>query len=69
MDRPETFLVISKRDNLFKKISKTGLEADKDRFQSARMALEKAISKKKKSYFQEKIKNKEKIKNNPNDSK
>ena len=45
------------------------MEADKDCFQSARMALEKAISKKKKSYFQEKIKNKEKIKNNPNDSK
>ena len=32
-----------------------GLETDKDNFQSAKMALQKAISKKEKSFFQEKI--------------
>ena len=34
---------------------KSGLETDKDHFQSAKMALQKATSKKKKSYFQEKV--------------
>ena len=42
------------RDKIFKKYKKSGLETDKDHFRSAKMALQKAISKKKKYFFQEK---------------
>ena len=51
----ETISAIRRRDKLFKKYKKSGLETDKDHFRSAKMALQKAISKKKKSFFQEKI--------------
>ena len=40
---------------LFKKYKKSDLETDKDHFRSAKMALQKTISKKKKSVFQENI--------------
>ena len=43
------------RDKMFKKYKKFGLETDKDHFRSAKMALQKTISKRKKSFFQEKI--------------
>ena len=51
----ETISAISRRDKLYKKYKKSGLETDKDHFLSAKIALQKAISKKKKSFFQEKI--------------
>ena len=50
----ETISEIRRRDKLFK-YKKSGLDTDKDHFQSAKMAPQKAISRKKKSYFQEKI--------------
>ena len=46
---------IHRRDKILKKYKKPGSEKDKDHFQSSKMAIRKAISKKKKSYFQEKI--------------
>ena len=46
---------ICRRDKFFKNYKKIGLETDKDHFLSGNMALHKAISMKKKSYFQEKI--------------
>ena len=49
----ETISVIRRRDKLFKKYQKSGLEKDKDHFQSTKMAPQKATSKKKKSIFQE----------------
>ena len=51
----ETIWAICKRYKLLKNNKKSGLEPDKDHFRSAKVALQKAISKKKKSYFQEKI--------------
>ena len=53
----ETILAICRRDKLFKKYKKFGLETDKDHFRSAKMAPQKAISNKKKSFFQEQIEN------------
>ena len=50
----ETISAIHRRDKLFKKYRKSGLEAGKYHFQSAKMVLQKVISKKKKSFFQEK---------------
>ena len=52
----ETISVIHRRNKLFKKYKKSGLETDKDHFQLAKMALQKAISKKKKSFFSRKNK-------------
>ena len=49
----EIISAVRRRDKLFKKYKKFGLETD--HFWSARMALKKAISKKKKFFFQEKI--------------
>ena len=54
----ETISAMRRRHKLFKKYKKSGLETDKDHFRSAKMALLKAISKKKKSFFQEKIEKK-----------
>ena len=51
----ETTSAIRRRNRLFEKYKKSGLETDKDHFRSAKMALQKTISKKKKSFFQEKI--------------
>ena len=51
----ETISAIRRKDKLFIKYKKSCLETDKDHFRSTEMALQKAISKKKKSYFQEKI--------------
>ena len=51
----ETISVIRRRDKLFKKYQKSGLEKDEDHFQSTKMAPQKATSKKTKSIFQEKI--------------
>ena len=51
----ETISAIGRRENLFEKYKKSGLETDKDHFRSTKMALQKVISKKKKSFFQEKI--------------
>ena len=51
----ETISAIRRRGKLLKKYKESGLETDKDHFWLAKMALQKAISKKKKSYFQEKI--------------
>ena len=48
----ETTSAIRRRNRLFEKYKKSGLETDKDHFRSAKMALQKAISKKKKSFFQ-----------------
>ena len=45
---------IRRMDKLFKKYKKSSLETDKGHFRLAKMALQKAISKKKKSFFQEK---------------
>ena len=50
----ETISAIRRTDKLFKKYKRSGLETDPDYFQSAKMALQKAISKKKESFFQEK---------------
>ena len=47
--------VICRRDKLFEKYNKSGLETDKDYFHSTKMALQKTISKKNKYFFQEKI--------------
>ena len=51
----ETISAIRRRGKLLKKYKESGLETVKDHFWLAKMALQKAISKKKKSYFQEKI--------------
>ena len=51
----EAISAIHRRDKIFKKYKKPGSEKDKDHFQSSKMAIRKAISKRKKSYFQEKI--------------
>ena len=51
----ETISAICRRDKLFKKYKKSGLETNKDNFRSAKVAPHKAIFKKKKSFFQEKI--------------
>ena len=48
----ETVSTIRSRNKLLKKY---GLETDTDHIQSTKMSLQKAISKKKKSYFLEKI--------------
>ena len=52
----ETISAICKRDKLFKKYKKFGLEIDKDHFRSTKMALQKAISKKKNFFFSRKNK-------------
>ena len=52
----KTTSVIRKRDKRFKKYKKSGFETGKDYFRSVKMALRKAISKKKKSFFQKKLK-------------
>ena len=52
---PEAISAIRRRDKPFKKYKKSGLKTEKDHFRSAKMALQKAISKKKKSFFQENI--------------
>ena len=46
----ETISAIHRRDKLFKKYKKSGLETDKNHFLLAKMALQKATSKKKKSF-------------------
>ena len=51
----DTISTIRRRDKRSKKYKRSGLETEKDHFRSAKMALQKAISKKEKSYFQEKI--------------
>ena len=51
----ETISAIRMTDKFFKKCKKSGLETDKDNFRSAKVALQKAISKKKKSFSQERI--------------
>ena len=50
----ETISAIPRRDKLLKKYKKSGLETDKDNFRSAKMALQKTITKKKKSFFSRK---------------
>ena len=50
----ETISEIRRCDKLFKKYKKSGLETNKDHFPSIKMALQKAISKKKNSFFQKK---------------
>ena len=52
----ETISAIPKRDKLSKKYKNSGLETEKDYFQSAAKALQKITSKKEKSYFQVKLK-------------
>ena len=52
----ETILAIRRRDKLFKKYKKSGLETEKDHFRSAKMALQKTISKKRNLFFQKKLK-------------
>ena len=49
----ETISTIRRRDKLFKKYNKFSLETEKYHFRSTRIALHKAISKKKKSNFRE----------------
>ena len=39
----ETISAIRRRNKVFKKYKKSGLETDKDHFQSAKMALQKTI--------------------------
>ena len=51
----KTASAIHRRDKLLKKYKNSGLETDKDHLRSAKMTLQKAISKKKKFFFQEKI--------------
>ena len=51
----EIISAIRRRDKLFKKYNESGFETGNDHFQSAKMALQKAISKKKNFSFQEKI--------------
>ena len=46
---------VRRRHKLFKKYKKSGWKTDKDHLLSTKMALQKAISEKKKYYFQEKI--------------
>ena len=50
----ETISAILRRDKLLKKYKKSGLETDKGNFRSAKMALQKTITKKKKSFFSRK---------------
>ena len=50
----ETISAIHRRDELLKNYQKSCLETDKDHFRSVKMALQKAVSKEKKSFFQEK---------------
>ena len=47
----ETVSAIQRKDKPFKKYKKSGLETDKDHFRSIKIALQKAISKKKKYFF------------------
>ena len=47
----EIISTIRSRDKLFKKYKKCGLETNKDHFRSAKMALQKVISKKMKSFL------------------
>ena len=51
----ETVSAIRRKDKLFKKHKKSGLETDKDHFGLARTALQKAISKKN-NFFKKKLK-------------
>ena len=51
----ETVSAIRRKDKLFKKHKKFGLETDKDHFGLARTALQKAISKKN-NFFKKKLK-------------
>ena len=53
---------IQRRDKLYKKFKHSGLETDKDNFKVTKMHLEKMILKKKKSYFEELGKNRNKPK-------
>ena len=52
----------SRRDKLYKKFKHSGLETDKDTFKVTEIHLQKMILKKKKSYFEELEKNKNKPK-------
>ena len=51
----EIFSAIQKRDKLYKKFKKSGLETDKDLFRAAKISVQKAIKQKKKEYFHTKI--------------
>ena len=51
----ETVSAMRRRYKLFKKYKKIGLETDKDHFRSAKMALQKAIPKKKNLSFKRKL--------------
>ena len=55
----ETFLELlrkTRRDKFFKKYKKSGLEADIDHYESAKMALQKVIAQKMKYFFKKKLK-------------
>ena len=51
----EKLSAIWRRDKLFKNYKKSGLQTDFDNLRLAKMALQKPISIKMKSYFQEKV--------------
>ena len=53
----ETTLAIRRRHKLFKKYKKTDLEIEESHFRSVIMALQKALSKKRKTYFPDKTEN------------
>ena len=48
-------LSIQRRDKLYKKFNRFGLETDKNSFKVAKMHFQKMIPKKKKSYFEEEL--------------
>ena len=56
LGQTETFSAILRRDKLLKKYKKSDLERDKDHFRSAKMALQKAIFKKRNLFFKETLK-------------
>ena len=52
----EVISIMSKRDDDYKKFNTLGLETDKDLLKAAKISLKNIIQKKKRTFFQDKIK-------------
>ena len=48
----EVIYTIQKKDKLYSRQKKSGLEADKDKFKSSKLFLQKMLHRKKNSYFE-----------------
>ena len=52
----EVISIINKRDDYYKKLKSSGLETDKDLLKAAKISLKNMIQKKKRTFFQDKLK-------------